>query len=98
MTTEIYSQNHGRGLSGYDLLDEVSDAYGLERAEAHDAIHAMLDGIIEADGDTVILERRPARPELLNSNPADNDIDHWLTISDETAAEIREALAAVYAA
>lgn len=97
MTTDIYSQNHGRNLSTYDLLDEIQEQYGLDRTEAHDAIHAMLTGIIEADGDHVILDRRPARPELLDDNPADNDIDHWLTISDATAQEIREALTATYA-
>jgi hypothetical protein len=56
----------------------------------------MLDGIIEADGDSVILARRPARPELLTDNAPDVDVDHWLTISDETAAEICEALVSAY--
>ncbi|MFJ6729338.1 hypothetical protein ACIQPQ_31000 [Streptomyces sp. NPDC091281] len=97
MTSEIFNQTHGRTISSYDLLDETQERYGLSRTDAHDAIHAMLDGIIETDGDTVILERRPARPELLASNTADVDVHHWLVVSDETAAEIREALAAVYA-
>lgn len=96
MTMDIYSQNHGRGLSGYDLLDQVEEQFHLGRPAAHDAIHAMLDGIIEAEGEGVILARRPARPELLTDGAPDVDVDHWLTISDETAAEICEALVATY--
>lgn len=97
MTTEIWNQNPGRAISNYDLLDETREKYGLETREAHDAIHAMLDGIIEAEGDSVVLDRQPARPELLKNNPADVDVHYWLTISDETADAIREALAAVFA-
>lgn len=96
MTMDIYSQNHGRGLSGYDLLDQIEEQFHLSRTDAHDAIHAMLNGIIEAEGESVILNRRPARPELLTDDAPDVDIDHWLTISDETAAEICEALVSAY--
>jgi hypothetical protein len=98
MTTEIFAQNHGRSISSYDLLDEVQEAYGLSQADAHNAIHAMLTGIVEASDGSVIIDRRPVRPELLESNPNDLDITYWLTVSDETATEIREALAALYAA
>jgi hypothetical protein len=98
MSTEIYNQNYGRSISSYELLDETRETYGLSRQDAHDAIHAMLSGIIETDGEeTVILGRTPVRPELLTSNPQDVDIDQWITVSDETADAIREALAAVYA-
>lgn len=96
MATEIYSQTHGRAISSYDLLDEI-ERYGLTRREAHDAIHAILDGLI-ADDPGVILDRRPARPELDHANPYDRDRDEWLTISDETADAIREALTATYGA
>ncbi|MFJ5819315.1 hypothetical protein ACIQGT_36305 [Streptomyces sp. NPDC093108] len=98
MSTEIYNQNYGRSISSYELLDETRETYGLSRQDAHDAIHAMLSGIIEIDGEeTVILDRTPGRPELLTSNSQDVDIDQWITVSDETADAIREALAAVYA-
>ncbi|MEU3220056.1 hypothetical protein [Streptomyces sp. NPDC006971] len=97
MTTEIYNQNHGRNISSYDLLDETREKYDLSKEDAHDAIHAMLTGIIETDGeDTVILDRTPERPELLANNPNDLDINMWLTVSDETANTIREALAEVF--
>lgn len=98
MSTDIWDQDPGRSISAYDLLDEVQERHGLSRREAHDAIHAMLTGIVEAEGDGVILDRRLARPELGADNPNDRDVRYWLTVSDETADEIREALAAVYAA
>jgi hypothetical protein len=98
MTTDIYDGKTGRAISTYDILDETTERYSLDRREAHESIVAMLQGIVEADGDHVIIERRPVRPELLISNPHDVDVDYWLTVSDETADEIREALASVYAA
>ncbi|HEY6115127.1 MAG TPA: hypothetical protein VI172_04135 [Candidatus Dormibacteraeota bacterium] len=98
MTTEIFEGMTGRNISNYDLLDETTEKYGVDRAEAHEAITAMLQGIVEADGQDVILDRQPVRPHLLDSNPGDVDVNHWLTVSDETANEIREALASVYAA
>ncbi|WP_406501614.1 hypothetical protein OHA04_27770 [Streptomyces sp. NBC_01590] len=98
MSAEIFNQNHGRSISNYDLLDEVQETYGLDKRAAHDAIHAMLSGIIESDGeDAVILDRTASNPELLDHNPHSRDINYWLTISDETADTIREALAASYA-
>ncbi|WP_236241178.1 hypothetical protein [Streptomyces sp. CC228A] len=97
MTTEIYAQTHGRTIATYDLLDDIQEAHNLSRQDAHNAIHAMLDDLIAADGEGIILHRRPARPELDAYNPSDLDRDHWLVISDETAQEIRDALAATYA-
>lgn len=98
MSTEIYNQNHGRSISSYDLLDEIQEKYGLSQRDAHDAIHAMLTGIIESDGeDAVILGRTASNPELLDDNPNSRDVNYWFTISDETADTIREALAASYA-
>jgi hypothetical protein len=96
MTTEISSLNPGRAIHGYDLLDQIQETYIPDRAEAHAAIHAMLGQIIEIDGDDVILDTTPINPELLTFNPNDRDIYHWLTISDETAEFIREAIAASY--
>ena len=99
MGTEIYNQNHGRGFSSYDLLDELSEYYGLDRRQAHDEIHAALEQIIGIDGaDSVITDRRPVRPELLASNTQDVDVDYWLTISDQAADEIREQFVAVHGA
>ncbi|MEU6058033.1 hypothetical protein [Streptomyces sp. NPDC047097] len=97
MTTEIYSQTHGRSISTYDLLDQVQEAHDLSRREAHDAIHAVLQQLDDATNDDVILTERPERPELLEHNPGHIDINYWLTISDETAQEIRDVLAATYA-
>ncbi|MFJ2630815.1 hypothetical protein ACIO6U_02475 [Streptomyces sp. NPDC087422] len=92
---EIASNNPGRTVYPYDLLDDVMEDTGLSRADAHAGIHAMLDDLINLDGeDTVILSRRPVDPALLESNPNDLDVYYWLTVSDETAQAIRDALAA----
>ncbi|MFH8627741.1 hypothetical protein ACH4A8_38640 [Streptomyces vietnamensis] len=96
MSTEIFDNFPGRSFSNYDLLDEVTEKYGIERREAHDSIHAFLDQIIDIDGDEVILKREATHPELLRDNPRDLDIRYWLTISDETADTIRNSFAAVY--
>ncbi len=94
MTTDIASNIPGRAITTYDLLEEIQETHGLDRRAAHDAIHAMLSDITSADGDEVILDRQPMRPELLVNNPGDVDIYYWLTISDDTADAIREAIAA----
>lgn len=96
MSTEIYDNFPGRSFSNYDLLDEVTEKYGLDRREAHESIHAFLDQIVDIDGDDVILKREPVNPALLQSNDRDLDIRYWLTISDETAGTIRDSFAAVY--
>lgn len=94
MTTEIASCIPGRAVHQYDLLDEVTEATGMTRREAHENIHAFLDQIIELDGEeAVILSRRPIRPDLLTNNPNDQDRYHWLTISDEAADVIRAQFA-----
>lgn len=99
LTTEIASRIPGRTIHSYDLLDEVTEAHGLSLEEAHEAIHAMLQHCIDIDGeDKIILDRRPMRPELLEDNPHDVDVYYWLTISEETATTIREALAATHEA
>lgn len=97
MTTEIFEGITGRSISSYDLLDETIEKYGIDRTEAHETIRALLQGIVESDGDSVILDRQPGRPQLLENNPGDVDVTYWLTVSDETAQTIREALASVYA-
>lgn len=98
MTTTIASHNPGRTIHDYDLLDEITDTYKLNRKEAHDGIHAFLSQITSIDGDDdVILDRTPIRPELLLDNPRDLDIYYWLTISDDATEVIRESFAAVYA-
>lgn len=96
MTTDIASRIPGRAITTYGLLDEATETYGISRTDAHDTIHSLLTGIIEVDGEQVILERTPLRPTLETSNPGDVDRYYWLTISDTTADEIREGLAAIY--
>ncbi|MET9396270.1 hypothetical protein [Kitasatospora sp. NPDC002965] len=95
MPTEIASLNTGRALPCYDLLDEITDATGTSRSDAHAAIHALLADIVGIDGeDAVILSQRPQRPDLVQSNPHDLDIDHWVTITDDAAQTIRAVLTA----
>jgi hypothetical protein len=96
MTTDIATCKPGRSITGYDLLDETVDTYGITKAEAHEAINAFLDQIIEIDGDNVVLERTPVRPDLAANNPGDLDIYYWRTVSDETADAIRDALREVF--
>lgn len=88
----------GRSIARYDLLDEIEDQHGLSTREAHEAIHATLQQLIDIDGeDQVVVARTPQRPELLKSNPGDVDVRYWLTVRAESVDEIREALAAQYA-
>lgn len=93
MTTEIFCQTHGRALVGYDLLEQVQEACGMERREAHDSIHAMLDDLVQDDAG-VILDRVPVRPELEVANPHSLDRDTWLVVSDDTARTVLAALTA----
>ncbi|MER7696152.1 hypothetical protein [Streptomyces sp. NPDC096095] len=95
MSTDIYESMAGRSISTYDLLDETMATYGLDRITAHEAIAAFLSGLTD-DDPALIIERTPVRPELLKNNPTDLDIDHWVTVSDETADHIRGALAATF--
>lgn len=95
MTTTIASNNPGRSIATYDLLDEITEQFSLNRRDAHESIHALLDQLV-ADDDTVVLEQTPMRPELLKSNPADVDVDYWITISDDAADIIRESIAATH--
>lgn len=95
----IASIIHGRSVHSYDLLDEVEEQYGLGRQEAHEAIHAALQQLVDIDGeDQVVIARTPIRPELLKDNPRDLDVYYWLTVRAESVDEIREALAAQFAA
>ncbi|MFJ5294478.1 hypothetical protein [Streptomyces sp. NPDC088348] len=95
MTTEIFEGTTGRSISTYDLLDEAMATYGLDKATAHEAIAAFLSGLADDDSG-VIITRTPVRPDLALSNPQDLDVDHWLTVSNETADHIRGALAASF--
>lgn len=91
----IASHIRGRGISPYDLLDDVMERTGMGRVEAHDSIHALLDQLVADDGeDAVIIHRVPIQPELLKRNPNQLDVYYWLTIRQETADLILEALAA----
>lgn len=84
----------GRNFATYDLLTEVTERYGWDRQTAHESIHAMLAGLVEADGrDAVIVGTALQRPELAEDNPTDADVDEWWTITDEAAGHIRAALA-----
>lgn len=95
---EICDNFPGRDIAGYDLLDEVQERYGLSRRDAHEAIHAMLEQLVDIDGEEqVVIARRPQRPELLKSNPHDLDVRYWLVVREESVDDIREALAAQYA-
>lgn len=96
IVTVIASLNPSRSIATYDLLDELTETYGLSREDAHASIHTFLSQIVEIDGDGVILAQEPQRPELLKSNPRDVDIDAWITISAGAADGIREAFAATY--
>lgn len=97
MSTDVYTGKTGRAISGYDLLDEMQDKYNLDRRETHESILAFLGQIADIDGqDATVESTRPVRPELLESNPHDLDIDSWTTISDKAADAIRESFAAVY--
>ena len=96
---EICDNFPGRSIASYDLLDEVEEHYGLSRRDAHEAIHAILQQLIDIDGeDQVVIARRPQRPKLLKSNPHDLGVRYWLVVRAECVDEIREALAAQYAA
>lgn len=97
MSTDIYTGKTGRAISSYDLLDEMQDTYGLDRRETHDAIIAFVKQLADIDA-TTVEGARPVRPQLLNANPGDLDIDSWTTISDEAADAIRQAFAATYRA
>ncbi|WP_329368661.1 hypothetical protein OG896_24375 [Streptomyces sp. NBC_00669] len=59
------------------------------RGEAHDAIWAYL-----ADLDDAEISRTPDKPQLLEHNPGDLDIYYWITITDDAAQVVREAVAA----
>lgn len=93
----VASHVPGRSIHSYDLLDDVMEATGLGKREAHEAIHALLDQLVADDGETVILQREPVKPGLLKSNPGQADVYYWLTIRQEAADMIREALTAQYA-
>jgi len=96
--TEIASNNRGRTIPPYELLDETTQTYGISRREAHDAIHAFVDQLIADDGqENVITSQRPIRPQLEKDNPYDRDRDQWLTLTPEATHTIRTALAATYA-
>ncbi|MFH9426029.1 hypothetical protein [Streptomyces sp. NPDC017529] len=91
----IASNNPGRSITTYDLLDEVTEKYGMGRREAHEAIHATLEQLIDLDGrDAVVIDEQPMRPELLKANPHDVDVYYWITIREEAAETIREQLEA----
>ncbi|WP_097982836.1 hypothetical protein [Streptomyces sp. f150] len=92
---DIYQGMTGRSVSTYDLLDETMTTYGLDKATAHEAITAFLTSLVE-DDPALIVKRTPVRPELLEFNPTSLDIDHWITVTDETANHIRGALAATF--
>lgn len=95
----VYDDFPGREIASYDLLAEVTEQYGISKREAHEAIHAYLQQLIDIEGEgQVVIARHPARPELLKDNPQDLDVRYWLTVRAESVDEIREALALHYAA
>lgn len=93
-TVEIAEHQTGRGGYSYPLAVEVSEEFGISIAEANDEILTALRQLVDVDGEGIILDRQPVRPELLERNPNDLDVDYWLTVTEETATGIREAIAA----
>ncbi|MEU3603066.1 hypothetical protein ABZ714_30805 [Streptomyces sp. NPDC006798] len=93
---EIYDNDPGRTFGNYDLLNDITTQYDIDRTQAHELIHAMLNGLVQ-DDPNVILDRQPVHPGRLVSNPNDLDIRHWLIVSDDTEQTIRDAIAAVMA-
>lgn len=94
----IASNNPGRTIYGYDLLDEVMEQTGMDKREAHDSIHALLDQLVAVDGEeAVVIHHEPVQPELLKSNPNDLDIYYWVTIRQEAADLVLETLTEQYA-
>lgn len=91
---KIASHAQGRGGYRYELLEEIAERYGLTNAQASETIQETLRQLREIDGDGIILDQQPIRPQLLESNPSDLDVDYWLFVSQATADEIREAIAA----
>jgi prevent-host-death family protein len=92
-TVQIAEHQQGRGGYSYPLAIEVADILGVGIAQANDEILSTLRQLVDIDGPGIILDRQPIRPELLDYNPNDLDVDYWLTISEETASEIRCAVA-----
>lgn len=95
MTTTIASNIPGRAIAHYDLLDQLQQRYGLTRRQTHDDIHALLDQLADL-GDNPVVSHRPQRPDLLDNNPQDIDVYYWIEITDQAAADIRDAFAATY--
>nr|WSX25546.1 hypothetical protein OG690_38330 [Streptomyces tubercidicus] len=94
----VASNNPGRLIYNYDLLDQVIEQTNMDKREAHDSIHALLDQLVEIDGEAaVVIHQEPVQPELLKSNPSDLDIYYWVTIRQEAADLILEQLAAQHA-
>lgn len=93
-TTQIAEHQQGRGGYSYPLAVEVAELLGVAITEANDEVLTMLRQFVDADGPAIVLDRRPVKPELVGYNPNDLDVDHWLTVSQATADEIREAIAA----
>ncbi|MCY0923446.1 MULTISPECIES: hypothetical protein [unclassified Streptomyces] len=97
MPVMITSINYGRAINTYPLLDQIQEQHIPNRAEAHAAIHAHLEELIQLDGeDAVIISREPISPLLEISNPLDRDKYYWLTITDEAEQAIRDAIAATH--
>lgn len=91
----VASNNPGRTIYRYDLLDEVMEQTGMDKREAHDSIHALLDQLVAVDGEeAVVIHHEPVQPELLKSNPNDLDIYSWVTIRQEAADLVLEVLTA----
>ncbi|WP_326806624.1 hypothetical protein OHB04_02210 [Streptomyces sp. NBC_01775] len=75
----------GTQVTNYDLLGEIEGLFNT-RQEAHEAVQTTLSQIIENDGDDVVLSRREMK------NGSGRVIGEWLTVSTETAQEIRDAI------
>lgn len=91
---EIYRYHRGAGsVARYPLLERVVERHDLDIEDAHAAILAALDQIIDLDGeDNVIESERPVHPGREHHNPTSLDRPRWVTVTPETVEAIEEAL------
>lgn len=95
MSTVIADHSPGRGAPPYDLLQEVTTRYPeLGDMDAHDAVWQVLEDLTSLGEDWEV-DREPVDPIAARSG-RDRDRRHWITITEDAADSIREALAATH--
>ncbi|MYS36369.1 hypothetical protein K388_07167 [Streptomyces sp. KhCrAH-43] len=95
-TYDIFDGIGHENFTPYELCNEAAYAYNMSQSAAHAAIFVLLQRFVAADPE-LVLDRRAVRDETAPPH-IDTGIDtgYWLTVSEETARRIREALAARY--